>query len=826
LRYPHCCPESYTLNLMQRLLLDLRLALRRLRNNSGFAAVAILTLSLGIGANTAVFSVINQVLLRPLPVAGASDLFSLNETLGGNVFPTVSYPNYRDLRDRNNVLTGLVAYRILPASLGLPGNSQRLWGYMVSGNYFDVLGIQAARGRLLTPEDDRVPGAHPLAVLSYACWQQRFGGDPGAVGRTVKFNSLDFTIIGIAPRGFFGTELFFSPEVFFPMMMQKQMEWGGGNLENRGSSNTFVAGRRKPGVSMAQAESALNIIARQLSQEYPKDDGGMKLVVTKAGLAGSYIRAPVLGFTTALFGISCLVLLVACTNLASMLLARASDRRKEIAVSLALGASRGRLVRQLLTENMLLALAGGMGGALLASWIADALSQWHPPIDFPIQMTVQPDARVFLFALLVSLGATLLFGLLPALQATRTDLLPALKNEAVTEKWRRWHLRDYMVAGQVAISVLLMVCSVMVVRSLQRALDAPIGYNPKGAVTVSFDLNIQGYSEERGREFQHRLLEKAATLPGVESAALVDFLPLTLNADSESVYVEGHPVGKPTDAPIVYNYSVSPNYFHTMQTRLLQGREFDARDKKDGARVAVVNLAFVRQLVRGEQPIGKRFRTKPDGKPIEIVGVAENGKYFSLTEDDKPAFWTPLEIWYSANVSLIARTKTGGPEVLGMIRQTVRDLDPTLAVYSAGTLTDHLDLALFPARLAASALGAFGLLAAILAATGIYGTMAYAVARRTREIGIRMAIGAGQSQVLNIVARRALLLIGCGTALGLGGALVAGRLLGQVLYGVEPSDPSTFAAVFIAVLAIAAVACWIPARRAIRIDPLTALRQE
>jgi predicted permease len=811
---------------MERLALDLRLAVRRLRQNPTFSAVAVLTLALGIGANTAIFSVINAVLLRSLPVARASELVSVNETLGGNTFPTLSIPNYRDVRDRNTVLSGLAAYRFLPASLGLPGSSQRVWGYLVTGNYFDMLGVSAARGRVFRPDDDLRPGGHPVAVLTYPGWQKRFGGDPTVVGRTVKFNGQDFTILGITPPGFYGTELYFAPDVFFPMMMQKQLEGGSGYLEKRGTSNTFVVGRMKPGVTRPQAEAGLNSVARGLAQEYPADDGGMKIMVTPPGLAGNYMRGPVIGFAAALFAVSCLVLLVACTNLASMLMARAADRRKEIALRLAVGAGRGLLVRQLLTENLVIAILGGAGGALLALWISDALAGWHPPTDIPLIINTAPDARVFLFALLVSVLTTLLFGLLPALQATRTNLVSALKNEAISEKLRHWQLRDYMVATQVGLSAVLLVCSVLVVRSLQRALDAPIGYNPKGAVTASFDLNIQGYSEERGREFQRRFLEKARSIPGIESAALVDWLPLTLNSSSDAIYVEGEPIPKPTEAPIAYTFSVSPDYFRTMQTKLLTGREFDSRDKKDGTRVTVVNKAFVAQLLHGKNPIGARFRTSPDGKPIEIVGVVEDGKYFSLAEKATPAWWTPLEIWYSANATLVARTRMSGPQAVRLIEDAAKDLDAALPLYSAGTLVQRLDLPLFPARMAASALGAFGLLALILAATGIYGVMAYAISRRTREIGIRMAIGASQGQVLAIVARRALLLIGSGTLVGLAIALAAGRFLEQILYGVQPTDPLTLVIVLLMMIAIAGLACWIPARRAIRINPVTALRQE
>jgi predicted permease len=811
---------------MDRLLLDLRLALRRLRQNPGFSIVAILTLALGIGANTAIFSVINAVLLRPLPVERSSELVAINETMAGNTYPTLSVPNYRDMRDRNTVLAGLAAYRILPASLGLPGASQRLWGYMVTGNYFNMLGVKPVRGRLLLPEDDRVPGGHPVAVISYGCWQKRFGADPSVVGRQVKFNSMDFTVLGVAPQGFFGTELFYTPEVFFPLMMQKELEGGSGYLDRRDVSNTFIVGRLKSGVTLPQGQAGLNSVARKLAEEYPKEDAGMKIMLTPPGLAGNYLRGAVVGFAAALFGVSCLVLLVACTNLASMLLARASDRRKETAIRLAIGAERGRLIRQLLTENLVAALAGGAGGALLVLWITDTLSAWRPAMDVPLFANFTTDWRVFLFALLMSVATTLLFGLLPAMQSTRTDLVSALKNEVAAERSRRWHVRDYVVASQVGLSVLLLVCSVLVVRSLQRALHAPIGYNPEGAVTVSFDLNIQGYSEARGRAFERQLLEKVRAIPGIQSAALVDALPLSLSSSSDSVFIEGQPQPKATEAPLAYYYSVSPNYFRTLETKLLKGREFDDRDKQGGNRVAVVNQAFVEKLLHGGEPIGKRFMLSPDGKPIEIVGVAEDGKYISLTENRSAAFWRPLEIWYSANASLVARTQLNGAQAVQLLRDAVRDLDPTVSLFSTGTMAQQLDLPLFPARVAASALGAFGILALILAATGIYGVMAYAVSRRTREIGIRMAIGASQAQVLGMIGRRALMLIGTGTAVGLGLALIVARLLGQILYGVEPTDPVTYAAVFLMILAIAAVACCIPALRAIRINPVSALRQE
>jgi predicted permease len=812
---------------MERFLLDLRLALRRLRQNPGFSFIAVLTLALGIGANTAIFSAINAVLLRPLPVERSSELISVNQVIASETVPAISYPDYRDFRDRNNVFSGFVTYRFDAVSLGLPRESQRIWAYLVSGNYFQVLGVNAARGRVLLPEDDSRGGNHSVVVLSYSCWQRRFGGDPGIVGRTIKINGRDFTVLGVTPREFFGTELFFSPEAFFPVSLQQQIEGGSGYLDHRDSFNLFAIGRLKPGITSAQAEAALNGIARQLALEHPKEDGGLKIILTPPGLAGNYVRPAVVGFAAALFGVSALVLLVACTNLVSMLLARAADRRKETAIRLALGAERGRLVRQLLTESLVVALAGGAAGAVLALWITDGLAGWRPPvIDFPLLLNVVPDARVFFFTLLVSLLTTLLFGLLPALQSTRTDLVPALKNEAASEKVRHWHLRDYMVAAQVAMSTLLLVCSVLVVRSLQQALYAPIGYNPNGAVTVSFDLNSEGYDEARGHEFERRLLDRVRELPGIESAALASALPLTLNFDSETIYIEGRPKPKPAEAPTSYNYSVTPDYFRTMQTRLLMGREFDLHDRRDAKHVAVINQAFARQLLPGQNPIGKRFSDGPDTAMIEIVGVAQDGKYISLSEGQRACYWTPLEVVYSANVALVARTKLSPFQALQSIRGAVRDLDPDMALFSTGTLTDQLALPLFPARIAGTALGSFGLLALILAATGIYGVMAYAISRRTREIGIRMAIGARQPQILGLVLRHAMVLIGSGTVVGLIAALVVGRLLSQILYGIQPTDPVTFGIVFLLMLAVATLACWVPARRAILIDPIRALRQE
>jgi predicted permease len=775
--------------------------------------------------------VINAILLRPLPgVERPTELFSLNTKMGsrGNTLPLVSYPNYRDFRDRNSVLTGLAGIGFIPASVGPKGNCQRMWGLTVTGNYFELLGVKPLAGRLLQPEDDKVRGGHPVMVLSYTGWQTRFGGDPNIIGAKVQVNGREFTVLGITAKGFFGTELMMAPEIYFSMAMQKEL-WAGEDLQERRSArNFFAVGRLKPGISMAEAESALNGIGQNLAKEYPQEDGGMQIMLSPPGLVGAYVRKPLIGFVAVMFGVSCLVLLVACVNLASMLLARAGDKRKETAIRLALGAGRGVLIRQLLTENLMVALAGGAGGALLAVWIMRALAAWHPPVDIPLMVNIPVDMRVFLFALVVSVVTVLLFGLLPALQSTKTDLVPALKNEAATTRIRYWQLRDYMVAAQVCLSVLLLFCAVLVVKSLQRSLTAPLGFETPGLATVSFDLNMQGYDEPRGREFERRVLDKVRQLPGVESAALVDNIPLSPTVAWSGIYIEGKPVPKrASDVPNAYAFTVSPDYFHTMRTRLISGREFDARDKPGARRVAVVNGSFSARLLDGAKPLGRRFSTSTIKEPIEIVGVVENGKYYNLTDQAPMAFWLPLEISYKSKASVVARTRVIPPEsIVPSIRRLVREMDPSIALFAAGSVEDQLAFTFFAARTAAITLGAFGILALVLSATGIYGVMAYAVSRRTREIGIRMAIGATRAHVLSSVARSAAILIGTGLVLGLALALAAGRFLERILYGVKPSDPLTFAIVFAIMLCVGAAATFLPARRATRIDPMQALRQE
>ena len=806
---------------MDYLLQDFRLAFRRLKQSPGFAFAAIITLTLGIGANTVTFSAINKLLLHPLPVERPEELVSLNSN---RAVANQSYPNYKDLRDRNQSLAGLIGIRVAPVNMSQSNNNAHVWGYEVTGNYFEVLGVRALLGRTLTPADDQKIGAHPVVVLSYSSWKSRFAGDPAVIGKPVKINGLGYTVLGVMPAGFFGTELVFRPEFWVPIAMEPQIEPGNAWINERGDWNLWTVARLKPGVTRQQAESDLNTVAAQMGREIP-DLQGLRIYLTPPGLIGDTLRGGVIGFAAVLMGLAGLVLLIACVNLASLLLARASDRAREIALRLALGAGRWRLVRQLLSESFLISLAGAAGGLLLAVWLVDALAAWRPPIDVPITMDFAIDRRVLAFTAAAGFLTTLLFGLAPALQAARTDLIPALKNAAFKTRFRSWHLREILVTSQIALSVILLVGTVLVVRSLQRALTINLGFNPQNAVAVAVDLGLAGYNEARGREFQHGLIDKVSALPGIQSAAFANSLPLSLDQSNTSVFAEGKPVPRPGEVPEACYYMVGPGYFHAIETRLVAGRVFDQHDQKDSRHVAIVNQAFAARLFPNENALGKRFRSGGSDW-TEIVGIVENGKYESLSDGLKLALFWPASQHYNATTTVVARSALPSDQVVRMIQRAVHDLDPTLPFYQAGSLDDHLGVPLLPARLAASMLGAFGVLAIVLAATGVYGVMAYAVSRRKREIGIRIAIGASRPQVMRLVLIRTSILLAVGTALGTLAALAIGGRFSPILYGVSPRDPVTFALAALLMAVIAFIAAWLPARRATLIEPSSALREE
>jgi predicted permease len=804
---------------------DVRYALRVLARKPSFAAAAILTLALGIGANTAVFSLINTVLLRPLPVDHPERVFDVNPVRKNSIFSNFSYPLYVDVRDQNQVLDGFAAYRFAPMSLSRGGGNERIWGYLVSGNYFDVLGVRASRGRTFTPEEDRAPGKNPVAIVSYGSWQRRFGGDPGLVGREIRLNGHTFTVVGIAPEKFTGTVLLFTPEVWVPLTMARQIEPGSNWLEERSSGVLFTFGRLRPDATRPAAAEALSALLAGFARAYAYQEGN-RVELTPPGLVLPVLRDQTLNFAWALMATMGLVLLIACTNLANLLLARAAGRRKEIAVRLSLGATRRRLVLQLLTESVLLALAGGAAGWLLARWIVELVTSLKPPLDFALTIQLALDWRVLLFTMGMSLATGVLFGLAPALQVTLPDLVPALKDGSFSGSGSS-RLRNGLVVAQIAPSLALLVGAGLMVRTLQQVKTVGPGFEVEHIVTASVDLQLQGYDQTRGIEFYKQLVARLESTPGIESASLVNYLPLNLDRNSVSIYIEGAPSPRPGDAPDVQSNAVWPRYFATMGIPILAGRDFTAADSKTESRVAVVNETFARRFWPGQNALGKRLRRgSPQGAWWEIVGVVKDGKYWSLQEDAQPFIHFPLLRDYSGSAALLART-TGDPEsAIRAIHEEIRQLDPGLPLYDAKTMREHLRLSLFPLRAGAWVAGSFALLAAILSALGIYGVMAYAVSQRTREFGIRMALGARPGDVTSLVVKQGMKLAAIGLALGWIGALALSRLLSRVLAAARTTDWETFAAVTLLLSAAVWLACWFPARRATRVDPLESLRYE
>lgn len=809
---------------------DLRYGVRMLAKRPGFTLVAMLSLALGLGANTAIFSLINTMLLRPLPIRQPEQLVAVNNVGENRMFSNFSYLNYKDLRDRNEVFADLIAYRIMPISLSHDGINERRWGYEISGNYFQALGVQPVLGRFISADDDRTPGAHPVVVIGHQYWQQSFGSAPDVAGKEVIVNGRPYTIIGVAPQGFLGTEIASAAEFWFPLAMQAQLEMGSNWLDKRGSETLFVQGRLKPGVSSTQAQTSLNLIAAQLEREYPDDNTGKRIALSPPGLFGNTMRGSMLGFVGLLMAVVGLVLLLACINLANLLLARATERRREIAVRLALGATRFRLVRQLLTESLLLACAGGLLGLLPALWLVNLLRAFKLPPNVPVTLAIQVDYRVYLFTFLLSLATGVLFGLLPAWQATKADLVPALKDEsAYSNQWRsargNW-LKSSLIVLQVALSLILLVGGGLMVRALQQANTLRLGFEPQRAAEVSFNLRLQGYDNAQGKEFQKRLLESVGALPGVQATGLADLLPVDLHFSRTAVYPEGQVPERNARVPSAMYNLVSPGYFQAMGTRLLQGREFTRQDDEQSVPVAIINESFARRLFPGEDPLGKQFSLgRADAGKVQVVGVVEDGKYANLNEDSRPYVARPL--WQSGvgSTSVVVRTAGDLPALMAAVRREVQQLDPNLPVASS-TLVEKLSLPMLPARLVASILGGFGLLALALAAIGIYGVMSYAVAQRTHEIGVRMALGAQKADVLKLVISQGLTLTLIGVGIGLAAALALTRLMKSLLFGVSATDPMTFAGIACVLILVTFLACYLPARRAAQVDPLVALRHE
>ena len=724
--YRDQCREARGLRWLDDARADVVYAARTLRRTPAFAVAAIVSLALGIGANTFVFSVVNKLLLEPLPVADPDCVVFVQST---GSFVAHSFPNYRDFRDRNVAFDGLIAYRMSPMNVEAPGGGAiRSWGYLASGNYFDVLGVRPFAGRFFHQSDDVSPGASPYAVLAYGFWRSRFSGDASIVGSTVRINGLPYTVLGVAPPGFHGTELFYRPALWVPITMQAQIEVGNPWLEVRNTFNTWVAGRLKAGVTVAQAEANLNAIAADLAKAFPRANDRLHVKLTRPGLVGDALGGPVRAFTLGVLLLAGLVLLAACANLASTLAARGADRQRELAIRLSIGAGHGRIVRQLLTETTALAAAGGAAGAILATTLARALSAWQLPTDLPVQFDVQPDARVFVFAFAVSIAAGLLFGLMPARQAARASPAAALKAgpEAGTHG-RRLPFRDALIAVQVALCFVLVAACLLSLRGLQRATTLPLGFDPKNATVVGYELGLAGYTREQGEAFQQRVLDEVSRLPGVEHAADANSVPLSVDQSTTTVFPDDGSVTREGGRALRNTYEVSPGFFDALCAPLVRGRDFTWHDTAGAPRVAIVNETFARAGVspdrRRRAAVQLRLAGAADGshrrRRRRQVHVAGRSAVGGGVRRDSAA----LQHDARADRAIAhAERHDGGRD------SACRGGDRSEhAVYQTGSLEDILGLALFPTRAAAIALGSFGLLAMVLAATGIHGVVAYAV---------------------------------------------------------------------------------------------------
>lgn len=821
--------ESYAAmggHFLETLWSDLRLALRVLRKSPGFTMIAVLTLTLAIGANSLVFALLNALVLRPLKVPAPDTFYGLDH-VGPLLYLT--YPEYLDLRDRNHSLTGIAAENYGQAALDTGNDPVRAWLLEVSGNYFDLIGIHPILGRFFHAADERGPNSAPYVVLTYAYWHTHFHDDYGVVSRTVRLNKHPFTILGVAPPGFNGTLQVFSPDFFVPIVNEEQIE-GQALLNDRG--NDWINGadvRLKPGVTPEQAAADLNAIRLDLNRAWPKYEVQEPYCLVRPGIGGNFIGPALTAFLSGLMMLATLILAAACANLGSLFAARASDRSREVALRLALGARRGRILRQLFTEAILISLAGGAAGLVGSIILMRAISAWRPFPQFPMNLPVYPDARVYLVALLLALASGFLFGAVPVRQVLHADPYQVVKTASVTggaRAGRRISARDLLLVVQIALCAVLVTSSLVAVRGLARSLHARLGFDPQHVMLAEVNLFMAGYTDASGTAMQRRMLDAMKAIPGVNNAALVSNPPLHMGWDLTGVYSDQTTDLRPSNEalePISYN--ISPEYFETAGTALLTGRTFTWNDDRNSPPVAIINAEFARRLFGSPQnAIGRHFK-EGNGTRIQVVGVAQDGKYTAnLAESPQSAMFRPvlqapyLDIW------LMVRSDRDPQQLASAMRNSLRNLDRSLPAFIQ-TWEVSMNGALFASRMATVSLGILGLMGAILSITGIFGMAAYSVAMRLKELGIRVALGARRREVLKTALGRAVRLLTAGSAAGLVLGLLASRVLAYIVYQATPRDPLVLAGVVVAMVLLGLVATWIPAQRALRVDPMALLRE-
>ena len=823
-RYKEECREAAGGTLIESLLQDLRFSLRMLRKSPGFTAVAVVTLAVAIAANAVVFGVLNALILRPLNVPQAQSLYGLER--GSDKAVNQSYPDYLDLRDRNRSFEDLAAYNVAAVGLDTGNNPSSAWILEVTGNYFDALGIQPYLGRFFHGSDEHGSNSAPYIVLTYAFWHSHFQDDRGVVGRVVQLNKHPFTILGVAPPEFRGTLVFVFPDFWVPIVNQEQVE-GVNVLNARGKRGILmVLGHLKAGVTPSQAVADLNSIGSYLEKTYPKDDGQMTFSLTRPGLAGDWLGRPLRAFLTGLMLLAGLILLAACANLGSLFAARAADRSREVALRLALGATRIRILRQLFTEAVLISLIGGTAGLWCSVVLLRGLSAWRPLPTAPLQVPVNPDANVYGVALLLSLASGFLFGAVPVRQVLHTDPYQVIKSGSTGTVGRRITVRDLLLVVQIAICALLVTSSLVAVRGLVRSLHSSFGFEPQNAMLVETALSMAGYSGDTVPAMQTRMINALEIIPGVQSVGLVDRLPLYYGANSSYVFTDKTTDLRPANAAAeAMRYNISPEYLDAARTTLLAGRTLTWHDDKGAPRVAVVNREFASKIFgSATNAMNSYYKTK-DGSRIQVVGIVEDGKYASLAEDPQPAMFLPILQSPSSQACLVVRSNGDSQQLVAAIKSTVQDLDAGLP-FTIRTWNQELESALFPSRMATLSLGVLGVMGAMLSITGIFGMAAYSVSKRLKELGIRMALGAQRKEVLQAALGRAFKLLTIGSAAGLLLGILASRVLAFIVYQATPRDPLVLAGVVLAMLLLGLLATWIPAKRALSIDPMILLREE
>jgi predicted permease len=824
-KYKEECHQALGNHFIETLIQDLRFSLRMLRKSPGFAIAAVLTLALAIGANAVVFGMLNGLLLRPLNVPRAQSLYAVQR---GNVtYIAQSYPDYLDLRDRNRSFDGLAAYTIAQAGLDTGKNPFTAWLFEVSGNYFDALGIQPYLGRFFHGSDEHGPNSAPYIVLSWAYWHSHFQDDRGVVGRTVQLSKHPFTILGVAPPQFHGTLLFYSPDFFVPMVNAEQVD-GANFLNARGTRWVFeVLGHLKPGVSPAQATADLNAVGYYLGKTYPKDDGPTSFSLVRPGLHGDFFAPAMRAFLAGLMLLAGLILLAACANLGSLFAARAADCGREVALRLALGSSRSRIVRQLFTEAVLISLAGGAAGLWGSVVLLHWLSLWQPFPQFAITIPVSPDANVYLVALLLALASGFLFGAGPVRQVLRTNPYEVVKSGSSARAGRRLTVRDLLLVVQIAICAVLVTSSFVALRGLARSLHTNFGFEPRNAMLVDTNLTLAGYSGDQVPTLQKRMIAAMEEIPGVMQVGLVDVPPLHMGWNPQPIFTDNATDLRPWKAVAqAVTYKISPKYFRAAGTAMLAGRTFSLGDDKDAPPVAVVNQEFARKIFGSVSSALGRYYKMLDGTRVQVVGIAEDGKYTAnLAEDPQLAMFLPLLQSPASDTWLVLRSSRDRQQLAAVITSKLRDVDPGLPAFIQ-TWNEEMNGALFAPRIATASLGVLGLMGAMLSITGIFGMAAYSVSKRLRELGIRIALGAQRKEVLEAALGRALKLLAFGSAAGLLLGLLATRVLAFIVYQATPRDPLVLAGVVGAMSLLGLLATWIPAQRALSVNPVILLRAE